>query len=132
MAMAESSNFAKWWKLNYHFLAWMCLLAGIMCLLFGTLSILYADRDAPLGMDFISSIGAWGYWAILIGVLAAIAGGYYTYDHIAQMRKFEQMMEGRGRANFIKDLDEIERLAYNLGPSFEMRVFERKREFRLK
>jgi hypothetical protein len=131
-AMAEKSEFGKWWRLNYHFWAWMCLLAGVMSLLFGALSVLYEDKNAPLGMDFLSSIGPWGYWAILIGVSGILAGGFYTYDHIAQMRKFERMMEGRGRANFIKDLDEIERLAYGLGPSFEGRVLERKREFRLK
>ncbi|MFH0815435.1 MAG: DUF3198 domain-containing protein [Methanobacteriota archaeon] len=83
-------------------------------------------------MDFVSSIGAWGYWSILLGVLAILAGGFYTYDHFAQIRKLERMMEGRGRVNFIKDLDEIERLAYNLGPSFERRVVERKREFKIK
>jgi hypothetical protein len=131
-AMAEKGKFAKWWRLNYHFVAWLCLLAGVMSVIFGSFSVLYDGEDAPFGMDFISSIGPWGYWAILFGILGLLAGGFYTYDHIAQIRKFDRMMEGRGRSNFIKDLDEIERLAYILGPSFEVRVIERKREFRLK
>jgi hypothetical protein len=132
IAMAEQGGFAKWWKLNYHFLAWMCLLAGVLALIFGSLGVYYEKKESPMGLVFLSDIGAWGYWIILFGTLAILAGGYYTYDHIAQLRKFEKMMDGRGRANFIKDLDEIERIAYGLGPAFEMKVIERKREYRLK
>lgn len=130
--MAERSKFVKWWKSYYDLMAWMCLLAGVMSLLFGLLGVIYDGKDAPLGLDFLSDIGPWGYWAILLGVLAILVGGYYTYDHIAQIRKFKRLMEGRGRANFIKDLDEIERLAYGLGPSYEMKVVERKHEYKLK
>ena len=132
ICMASKSGLGKWWKYNYHFLAWFCLLAGLASLSLGLLGIYYDDLVAPDGVEYLSDIGAWSYWALLFGVMAAILGGYYTYSHIDKMRKFEAMMENRGRVNFMRDLDEIERLAYELGAAFEARVIERKREFKLK
>jgi hypothetical protein len=112
--------------------AWVCLLAGIFSISIGILGVAYSGGDVPLGLDIIASVGAWGYWLILFGVLGGIAGGYYTFDRISRARSFNKFMATRSRAHFIRDLDEIERLAYGLGPGFELRVLERKREYKLK
>jgi hypothetical protein len=130
--MATSSGIGKWWKYNYHFLAWFCLLAGLLALTLGLLGLYYEGNEAPDGVEWLSDIGAWSYWLVLFGMLASILGGYYTYSHVHKMNTFEELMTNRGRAHFIRQLDEVERLAYELGPSFEARVIERKAEYKLK
>jgi hypothetical protein len=130
--MTFLGKWARWWKLNYHYLAWLCLIGGLGTALVGGLGVAYIDGTPPTGFEAFAEIGAWGYWGLLLGMLAALAGGFYTYSHLSKLRTFERLMSNRGRANFIKDLDEIEHLAYNLGPSFEMRVYERKLEYRLR
>lgn len=130
--MATASRLSKWWKYNYHFLAWFCLLAGMALLAVGFLGIYYDGREAPYGVAYLSDIGAWSYWAILFGVMAAVLGGFYTYSHLRKLREFEEKMRNRGRANFIRDLDDVERLAYELGAAFEARVIERKKEYKLR
>jgi H+/Cl- antiporter ClcA len=126
------SEVSKWWKINYHYFALAVLFAGSLFATLGVLALNYTDKIAPSGLDFVTSIGAWGYWFFVLGILGAVAGGYFTYSYVSTLRKFERLMSMKGRSNFIRDLDEIERLAYVLGPSFEKRVVEKKSEMKIK
>ena len=130
--MTSKVPFGRWWQLNYHFIALLCLLLGIIMVVFGSVGAYYDGKSAPFGLDFISDIGTWGYWLILLGVFGAILGGYYVFDHMTEINEFEKLMKNPGRANFIKNLDRIEELAYHLGGPFERRVIDRKLEYRLR
>jgi hypothetical protein len=130
--MTERGGFSHWWRLNYHFIAWMLLILGITALVLGSLGAYYDGKDTPPYMEFASEMGGWSYWAITLSILAMFGGGYYVYDHASMAREFKTLIDGKGRVNFIKNLDRIEELAYNLGEIYEKSVIDRKKEFNLK
>ena len=130
--MTEGRSFEKWWRLNYHFVALGLLVVGIVVLVMGCFGAWYDGRTTPAGFDFLTHIGGWSWWLIVVGLLAALAGGYYVYDHFSMLREFEDIMGNKSRANFIKNLDRVEELAYRLGFSYEKRVLERKNQYRLR
>ena len=130
--MTDGRSFGKWWRLNYHFVALLLLVIGVVVLIIGSLGAAFEGKPTPGGLDFLSELAGWSYWLILLGLLAAIAGGYYVYDHFSMISEFEDIMENKSRANFLKNLDRVEELAYRLGLSYERRVVDRKNQYRLR
>jgi hypothetical protein len=76
--------------------------------------------------------GAWGYWLVGIGVVLLIAGAIWFASYRNNVRKFNDLMEEKSKAAFVKKLDAVEYLAWRLPMTFEERLGAKKKEFGIK
>ena len=67
-----------------------------------------------------------------IGGIIMIAGWLYFHDHNKNFKRFNELIETASKANFVRNIDEIEDLAIQLGPDFEKQVIEKRKEFNVK
>ena len=61
-----------------------------------------------------------------------IAAWLYFHDHNKSYTRFNELMETDSKASFVRNIDEIEELAIQLGPDFEKMVIEKRKEFNVK
>jgi|OpeIllAssembly_1097287.scaffolds.fasta_scaffold1396216_1 hypothetical protein len=88
----------------------------------------FTDYEPPL----LIKIEEWGWALVIIGGILMIFGFLYYHDYNKSFKRFEELMGTESRANFVKNLDEIEQLALELGPEFERRVMEKRERYRVK
>ncbi len=79
-----------------------------------------------------SSLGEWNWWILVGGIILVIAGGWYSVDTIRKRREFEEYMESESKREFIKNLRELEELAYKLGEKYQKQLEEKKKEWKIK
>ncbi len=86
--------------------------------------------------DFLRDVarapGDWNYWILLLSALGLMVGGWYFYDTVKKRRKFEDLMETNSRSKFMRNLPELEEMAWYLGKEYEERLEEKKRTLRVK
>ncbi|MDH3364608.1 MAG: DUF3198 domain-containing protein [Thermoplasmata archaeon] len=82
--------------------------------------------------DLSAPFGEWAYWLLLIGPLVLLGSIWWLYDYIKKSRSLERLMATPSKAKFVRNLDEIEYLAWSLPQRFETRVIEKKRKFNIK
>jgi hypothetical protein len=54
------------------------------------------------------------------------------YKAVSNAKRFNSIISGSSKQNFIKNIKELEELAYKLGPSFEKRLLEAKEKWNYK
>jgi hypothetical protein len=69
---------------------------------------------------------------ILIGPIVAIIGAYLVGAYYVARRKFEHLMETRSKAEFLRNLPEIEEILWDLTPVDERRYEEKLGELRIR
>ena len=80
----------------------------------------------------IESLDQWAWIPLIIGGILSIGGWLYYHDHNKKLKRYEELMSTDSKAQFVRNIDEIEELALDLGPSFEKRVMERRSDFKVK
>ncbi len=81
--------------------------------------------------DLIQPFGTWVLWLSIIAPIALLICLWWLYDYITKVRKLAGYMDHPSRQKFVKNLDDIEYLAWVLPRRFEEQVLEKKREFKL-
>lgn len=82
------------------------------------------------GLSDSSPFGGWGleYLLLLVGAILVLGGAVLLFGYLARVRKFHELLSERKKAEFIKNLDDIEYLAWRLPLKFERELVEKKRE----
>jgi uncharacterized protein DUF3198 len=88
----------------------------------------FMENQIP-GVDQLDNIA----WMTLgIGGIVMIAGWLYFSDHNKNFKKFNELIITDSKAQFVRNIDEIEDLAIQLGPDFEKQVIDKRKEFNVK
>lgn len=125
-------------------------LGSFLTLLFGFLTIVgilgavYGDVDndtdkftvaLPSGIafmeDFIAPFGEWVTWLAAIGPIGFVVCVWWLYDYRKKTKKLMQLIDTPSKAKFVRNLDDIEYLAWSLPMRYEQKVLIKKREFKL-
>ncbi len=69
---------------------------------------------------------------VIAGPIIAILGAYLVGAYYAARRKFDHLMETRSKAEFLRNLPEIEELLWDLTPADEQRYQEKIGELRIR
>ncbi len=69
---------------------------------------------------------------VLAGPLIIIVGAYLVGAYYLARRRFEHLMLSRSKAEFLRNLPEIEEILWDLTPADEARYTERKSELRIR
>jgi hypothetical protein len=69
---------------------------------------------------------------VLAGPIITIIGAYFVGAYYLARRRFEHLMETRSKAEFLRNLPEVEDLLWDLTPIDERRYAEKKAELRIR
>jgi hypothetical protein len=69
---------------------------------------------------------------VVIGPIVAIIGAVLVGAYLLARRRFEHLMKTKSKAEFLRNLDKIEELLWELTPSDEQRYLDKRAEFRLR
>ena len=98
------------------------LVLGLALLVVGAVGILGPD---DLGM------GDGALFILIVGALLLSAGIAWMGAHLNRVKKFHVLLSENKKATFIRNLDEVEYLAWKLPTRFEVELAERKRKMGL-
>lgn len=79
--------------------------------------------------DYFLQVGAWGFWLVGIGAVMVLIGAIWFISFRLNVRKFNKLMEEKSKAVFVKQLDDVEYLAWRLPMNFEEELSVKKRDF---
>jgi len=124
-------------------------LGSLLALLFGFLTIvsivgviaLHAEsQDPPQTVasylrpikDYLSDpFGTWVYWLVAAAPIGLVVCAWWVYDYVRKVRELAGLIDTSSKAKFVRNMDDIEYLAWSLPKRFEDHVIEKKREFKL-
>ena len=69
---------------------------------------------------------------VVVGPIVAIVGGYLVGAYFTARRKFEHLMVTKSKAEFLRNIPELEDLLWDLTPADEARYETKRNEFRLR
>lgn len=69
---------------------------------------------------------------ILLGPIVIIAGGYLVGSYYVARRKFEHLMVTKSKAEFLRNIPELEDTLWELTPADEVRYEHKKAELRVR
>lgn len=81
--------------------------------------------------DLIAPLGNWVYWLVILGLLGTIVALWWDLDYFFKVRKLKALSDTSSKAKFIKNLDDIEYLAWRLPKKFRIMVAEKKNELKI-
>lgn len=112
----------------------LCMLA-IFLTVVGVAGTFYSESlpDYLSPLEWLSSpFGEWSYWLVVIGPLLLVGAVWWLYDYVKKTRTLARLLSSPSKAKFVRNLDEIEYLAWSLPRRFEAEVLEMKRRFNIK
>jgi hypothetical protein len=69
---------------------------------------------------------------VVIGPIVSIIGAVLVGGYMLSRRRFEHLMQTKSKAEFLRNLDKIEELLWDLTPADEQRYLDKRAEFRLR
>ncbi|HUV25057.1 MAG TPA: DUF3198 domain-containing protein [Methanomassiliicoccales archaeon] len=97
----------------------LLFIAGLAVTLIGIASLLSPDLIEMGGVEFI---------VLIVGILFLLIGLVWIMSFQSTVRKFDNMLSENRKATFVKNLDEIEYLAWKLPMRYEEELEEKKRK----
>ena len=82
--------------------------------------------------DTIQFLGSWVYWLAILGPLGLAASLWWDLDYIFKARKLRGLIDTGSKAKFLKNIDDIDYLAWRLPMKYKKVVMEKKLELRIK
>jgi hypothetical protein len=80
----------------------------------------------------ILNLGDWDWWLALVGIPLLLVGIIWLWIYLARVRQFHKALQEKSKANFLKEMDETEYLAWRLPMKYEKELEEKKGEFKIK
>ncbi|HDD59651.1 MAG: hypothetical protein DRN35_04920 [Thermoplasmata archaeon] len=111
---------------NNRILLWGLLgLLGVFMTAWASTALFYPEKVAANWQRAMERVGPYNWWILILGVLFALVGiGYFWY--LARSRKkFNDLIETESKAIYLRNLKELEELAYRLGPKYVDMVKEK-------
>jgi H+/Cl- antiporter ClcA len=115
-------------------------LGSLLGLLFGLLTVVgivgvFLADQLPASLTFLADLsdpmGNWDYWMVVVGPIGLVACIWWLYDFSKKVRKLEGLIDTPSKAKFVRNIDDIEYLAWSLPQRYETKVLEKKKGFRL-
>jgi hypothetical protein len=131
-------RFRRWLKTYRAPVAALVFAAGILLTVLASGDLTPLNTVGPFptinGVTDHSSSGGVNYnlFFVVAGPIIVIVGAYLYGSYLVARRKFEHLMRTRSKAEFLRNLPEIEQLLWDLTPADERRYLDKRGEFRLR
>jgi hypothetical protein len=111
-------------------------IVSLIFLILSGIGIFFGEHEFVLNNDFLNNfyngIGDWNYWLFIIAITITVACGWIYGDLMLKLSKFNGLIKTTSKATFVRNQEEIETLAWKLGPKYMDIVDERKQKFRIR
>ena len=112
------------------------LIIGLIFLVLSSIGIFLSDMDFAKDNEFLQSffdaMGNYIHWVFIGVITLTIACGWIFGDLMLKQQQFKKLIDTGSKAIFVRNLVELEELAWKLGPKYMDIVYERKKKFRIK
>ncbi|BAB59559.1 TVG0404408 [Thermoplasma volcanium GSS1] len=78
------------------------------------------------------NVGDWVYWIFAVSFIAAIMFGYSMWANLRDTSRFESLINSSSKSVFVRNLDELERLAKKLGKGYLIQLENAKEKWKVK
>lgn len=122
-------------------------LSSFLGLLFGFLTVVSSvqiwilaggtanPNRLPSYLSFLGDLGKpfgdWATWIVVVAPVGLIVCIWWFYDYLMKTRELHDLIDTPSKAKFVRNLDEIEYLAWSLPQKFETKVLKKKKEFKI-
>ena len=119
-------------------------LSSFLGLLFGFLTIIgivgaylsmNENNSLPSYISFLQDLsdpfGRWTTWIVVAAPIGLIVCAWWYYDYVKKTRELAELIDTPSKAKFVRNLDEIEYLAWSLPRRYEDKVLTKKKEFKI-
>ncbi len=115
-------------------------LSGMFIVLFSVLTLIgvvgaFLEDSLPSFLTFLTDltepVGSWSYWLVAAGPIGLVVAIWWLYDYVKKVKELEDLIGTPSRAKFVRNLDDIEYLAWSLPNRYEKRVLQKKRDLGL-
>ncbi len=80
----------------------------------------------------VTATDNWNLVFIVVGPILVIIGGYMVGAYYIARRKFEHLMVTKSKAEFLRNIPEIEKILWDLTPNDEVRYERKRSELRIR
>jgi hypothetical protein len=94
--------------------------------------IILSAVSMPDLLGVATILGDWSWWTFAIGLIMFVIGIYLLIVYLRNVTAFEELMQQKSKAEFVRRQDDAEYLAWRLPSKFEVRLVEKKKEFNVK
>ncbi|HTT14735.1 MAG TPA: DUF3198 domain-containing protein [Thermoplasmata archaeon] len=128
-------------RLRHGFRTYRAVIAGIVLGVGVLLVVLALGYFTPLGNSWpFSAINAqtntpnanYNLVFIVVGPIIGIVGAYLVGSYVVARRKFEHLMVTKSKAEFLRNIPELEDLLWDLTPADELRYEQKKSDLKLR
>lgn len=81
--------------------------------------------------DLATPFGDWVAWLVVASPIGLIVCGWWLYDFVRKTRELGELIDTPSKAKFVRNLDEIDYLAWSLPQRYEDLVIAKKKEFKV-
>lgn len=81
--------------------------------------------------DIVATFGNWVYWLAVIGPVGFAVVIWWVLDYVFKVRKLKNLIDTASKSKFIKNLDDIDYIAWRLPKKYKIVVAEKKKELRV-
>ncbi len=114
-------------------LSTVMLAVGILVTFVGAIGV-FVPKLPDWLLIFQSAIkgsGNWIYWYLVLGPILVIGGGWWLIDSVRKTMELMNYLKIDSKAKFVKNMDDIEYLAWVLPRKYEEMVLEKKKQFKM-
>ena len=129
-----SDAWKKFWQKNKRNKLFLLSLIATAVFLIGAWELLVNFEMIPKSAEIpgVAEMDTYAWIPLGIGGIVMIASWLYYHDHNKNYQRFKELMDTDSKANFVRNIDEIEEVAIQLGPDFEKQVIDKRKEFNVK
>lgn len=121
-----------WRNYGHLFSALIIILSAIMTF-FGISGFEQIKNVMPEQIKSIeNAIGNFYLWFIILGPFLLLIFGWLLIDYYCKRKEFEKLIDTQSKAQFIKNLQRIEELAFSLPERYEKKIEKKKIELKVK
>ncbi len=102
---------------------------AVLVTLVGAVLSVWSIIDLTLDVGILDD---WAYWIIVIGLIVFVIGIFLLGSYLRLTSQFDRYMKIPSRAEFKKEQDEVEYIAWRLPSRYGKKLEERKKELGLK
>lgn len=123
----------KAWFRDSRWILYLLFFTGSLILFaLGTASVFAPSVLGAAVADWFRGIGSYNTYLFLLGFIALASSGYLYGALISKRTQFHRLVSTKSKSDFVRSLDKVERLAFELGSEESEIVAKKKREFRIR
>ena len=101
----------------------------------GLLGVLYGVQPLPGELSafqgIVDAFGSWTNWLVVAGIIGFLIVLWWLVDYVNQIRKLKDLIDTESKSKFIKNMDDIDYIAWRLPKKYKKVVAEKKAELKI-